>query len=153
MYMRFFLLGFVGNHTFSCKQHTSDRRRIFQCYPGNLCRIDNACFEQIFIHFSTCIESKISLSFFHFLHNDATLNTTVNNNLAKRFFNGTFYDLNTCGFIFIDTFQVFKRFNGADKRNASTGNNSFFNCGSCSMQGIINTVFFSFISTSVAAPT
>ena len=70
---------------------------------GNFCWIDNTSFEKVFIHFSAGIKTKITFSFFYFLNNDTSFDTAIVNDLAKRFFDSTFNNLDTGCFIFVST--------------------------------------------------
>lgn len=54
---------------------------------------------------------------------------------------------------FVITFKSTQFRRGADKCHTTTSNDTFFNCCASCMKGVFYTVFFSFISTSVAAPT
>ena len=91
----------IGNHTFCCQEHACDRGCIFQSYTSYLSWVNNACCKEIFIGICTGVVSKVSFSVFNLLNDNSTFHSGVSGNLAKRFFYGSFYNFNTCRFIFI----------------------------------------------------
>src|SRR5206468_3462921 len=76
----------------------------------------------------------------HFLNDDAAFEAAIGNDLAKGFFESAFYDGDTCGFVFVDAFQLIEGFYGADVSDATTRNNAFFNGSAGCMQSVINTI-------------
>src|SRR5690606_12134872 len=105
---------------------------------------NNAGLEKIFIHFSPCVKAVITFAFFYFLYYYAAFNTAVDNDLAKRFFNSSFYDSNPGEFIFVKPFELFQRFNGTDVGYTTAGNDTFLNSSTGCMQSIIHAVFLFF---------
>ena len=85
----------------SGQEHACDRGCIFQSYTSYLSRVNNACCKEIFIGICTGVVSKVSFSVFNLLNNNSTFHSGISGNLAKRFFYGSFYNFNTCRFIFI----------------------------------------------------
>ena len=96
---------------------------------------------QVFINICTGIVTKVCLAFTHFLYNNSTFFTGVGNNLAQRFFNSTFDDVNTGCFIYIVTLKAFQSIQCTDIGYTTTWNNTFFDSGTGSTKRIVYTVF------------
>ena len=65
-----FLFRFINHYAFCSKEHSCNRSCIFKCNAGYFNRIDNARLVEIFIFFSSCIETKVIFAFPDFLNNN-----------------------------------------------------------------------------------
>ena len=99
----------VCNHTFCSQQHTGDGSCIFKSDTGYFGWIDYTGLEKIFIHFSAGVKTIIGFSFLYFLNNDTSFDSAIENDLANRFFESTFYNQDTGCFIFIGSPFNFSR--------------------------------------------
>ncbi len=121
---------------------------------GYFCGVYYTCCKQVLILFCTGIETVIACSLFNSLNHNAAFEPAIVNYLAQGFFNCAFYNGNAGAFIFVFAFQLFQRLAGPDVCYTATGHYTLFHCSAGGMQCIVYPVFsFSFISTSVAAPT
>src|SRR4051812_36183924 len=112
--MRFFFLRLVGNDALGGQYHACDGSSILQCDTGNLGRIDNTSFQEVFEYFGAGVEAEISLAFLYLLYDDGAFHAAVSDDLTKRLFDGALNDSDTGGFVFVGAFQLFQGFDGAD---------------------------------------
>ena len=146
----FFLL--VADDTFGSQEHTGNRSGILQSHTSHLGRVDDTAGFHVLVFVLTGIVTEVAFSLAYFLNNHRTFQTCILHNLTKRLFDGTFYDIDTCGFVCIGTLQAFQSLDGTDVCHTATRDDTFLDsCTRCA-QSVVHTVFL-LISTSLGAPT
>src|ERR1700722_19672668 len=140
MSMSFFLLGLVGDHTFSGQQHACDGSGILEGDAGDLRGVDNTGLQEIFVYFRTGVEPEIAFAFLYFLYHDAAFDTAVDNDLTQGLFDSALNDSDTGLLVFVGAFQLFEGFDSADIRDTTAGDDAFFHSSAGCVQGVIDTI-------------
>lgn len=109
--------------------------------------------DHVAVFFGCCVVTVVAVAAFNSVSNNRRFFAAVQYDLTQRSFHCTQCNFDTHVLVFVLTTQVsqFRRY--ADQRNTTTSNHAFFYRSTGRVQGIFNACFFSFISTSVAAPT
>src|SRR5690606_13126561 len=137
---RLIVFRLVCQYHLSGQQHGCDGSRVFQSDARNLCRVDNAGTDKIFI--STCarVVTEIILALAYFLHNHSAFYSGVVANLPQRLFDGTLDDLDTNIFIFIFALQIYQCFARMDQGYATTAYDTYFTYCAGSMECIVYSI-------------
>src|SRR5690554_3662139 len=135
--------GIVGFRDISdtrfCGQHqTGYRGSVLQSTAGNLGRIENSCFEQVFILFSCSVQTVSTFVRQNLVDYDGTFETSVARDLTQGLFERALYNLHPENLL--PTYL--KLFNGLETTQQSyttTRNNTFSYRCTGSMQSVFNT--------------
>ena len=139
-----FIFFLFHDHTFCSQEHTCDRSCIFKSHTSYFSRIYYTGSVQIFVNIRTSIVTEVTFTFTYFLNNYRTFLACIGNNFAKRLFDSTFDDTDTCCFVRIVTLHAFKRIDSTDVSNATTRDDTFFDSSASCTQCIVYTVFLFF---------
>lgn len=150
---RSLLLWLVNDEALRGEEHACDRSGILQSHTLNLGRIDDTSLTQVLELILTGIVTEVTLALTYLIDNHSALAAGIGNNLTQRLLNGTANDIDTCLLISVVALQAFQLFLSTDIGSTATDDDTFLCSRTCSAESVINTVLFSFISTSELAPT
>ena len=117
------------------------------------CWVDDTPSFHVLVFVLTGIVTEVAFSLAYFFYNHRTFQTCVLHNLAERFFDGAFYDIDTCGFVCIGTLQAFQSLDARIYATPPPGMIPSSIAARVAHKASSTRSFFSFISTSLGAPT
>ena len=140
---RFFLFGNLGDEAFRGKKESGDGGSVLQSGTCHFLRVDDTLFKHIDVFACSRIEALVALLGKNFLDDDTAFVTAVCGDRAEGFFNCAADDVCADCFVACE-FDVVESDRSSEESDTASGDDTFFDCGACCMQGIFNACFLLF---------
>lgn len=108
---------------------------------ATLCRINDACFEEVFVLLAVCVEPECAGTFLDLVGHYRSIQARIGNDLADGFFDRTADDSDTHVLIGVFTLEVLQRRQATQVRDTTTGHDAFFDSSTRCMECIFDARF------------
>ncbi len=150
---RLVLLRGLGHHRFGGDHQARDRRGVLQRGAGDLGRVQDAELDHVAELAVGGVVAERTRTFDHAVEDDRRLIAGIGHDLAQRGFHRAQGDLDAVVLVFVHALDAGDRRLGTDQGDAAARDDAFLDGRTGRVQASSTRAFFSFISTSVAAPT
>src|SRR5680860_1160074 len=135
------LLRQLGHHGLGGDEQPGDGRRILERGTHNLGRIDDALFDQVAILAGRGVVAEVVLVLVEDLaHDHGAVFAGILGDLAQRRLKGAAHDVDADFLVLVGALEGVEHLNGAQKRHAATGNDTFLDGRAGRVQRIVDTI-------------
>ncbi len=145
----FFFFGYVGDQTFGGQDHGGDGGGIFEGAAHDLERVNHAGLEHVTIFFGDDVVAEVLVALFlgksaDVLDDDCAILAGILSQFADGGFKSLADNGDADGFIFAIHFDLVESGHSVDEDDFTTGDDAFFNGGTCGREGIFDAVLLLF---------